>query len=161
MNILVRTAEASDLPWIRRLAVESGTHTLPKSRKVSAAALSSRVQGSIMQLSKDPDCHFLVAYEEGKNIRLGYLILLLHQVDEASGEPQSTIYDVAVEPKFRGGNAIRCLIKRAAQVSREHGFSYLSGEVTADNRRAYLQALRLGFALERYQIVMPLDSQKM
>jgi ribosomal protein S18 acetylase RimI-like enzyme len=158
MNIEVSRSNESDWPWIRRLAVQSAAHTLPATRKISSSALQARVQTSLRELAKDPDCQVLVARDSLSQQRLGYLILLFNQVDDASGEPQCAIHDLVVEEKYRGTPAVRYLVQAATKNAAEHGFKYLVGEVTAHNRRAYLKALRLGFELERYRIVMACDS---
>jgi ribosomal protein S18 acetylase RimI-like enzyme len=158
MKIEVRPAIKGDWSWIRKLAMDSAVHTLPPTRKVSVPALQARVQASLRELASDSDCKVLIAWEPSTNTRLGYLILMLNQVDDASGEPQCAIHDLAVEANFRGTPAVRHLVQAATKLSAEHGFQYLVGEVTAENRRAYLKALRLGFQLERYRIVMPCQS---
>ena len=45
-------------------------------------------------------------------------------------------------------------MREASRRTAQAGLRYMIGEVSAHNDRTYLQALRLGFELERFQIVM-------
>lgn len=150
----VRDATSSDLRFVRRLAVESILHGVPYGRKVSNAAVQARVRESVKDLEPTEDVVILVAFHQETSKPMGYLILQTDQVDTATGDRQSNIFDLAVHPRHWGTPAVRYLVREAARRTAAAGLEYMAGEVSAHNRRTYLQALRLGFETERYKIVM-------
>ncbi len=153
-TIGVRDATPSDLRFVRRLAVDSILHGIPYGRKVPNQAVQARVRESVKDLEPTEDVLVLVAFSEQTSSPMGYLILQTDQVDAATGDRQSNIFDLAVHPRHWGTPAVRCLVREAAKRTAAAGLLYMAGEVSAHNRRTYLQALRLGFELERYKIVM-------
>lgn len=154
MEIAVRDANEADLRFVRRLAPEAILHTVPYSRTTPNSAVSARSRENLRSLAADDDTVILIAYRVDNERPLGYLILKLDDIDGATGDRQSNIFDLAVEPRHWGTPAVRHLVHEAARRTAEAGLSHMSGEITAHNQRTYLQALRLGFELERFQIVM-------
>jgi len=158
--IRVRTARVEDLAWVRDLAVRSVVHGIPEGRGISPEEVQDRARALLADLEDtlqdDPDRIVLVACEsacEGDTgRRLGYLMLDLDHREAATGEPQALIRDVAVEPDDWGRHVPHHLVREAARRAHHRGLHHLAGEVTASNRRALVQALRLGFTVERYQI---------
>ena len=149
----VRPAQSSEWAWIRRLAVEVCEDSLPPGSRVSPQALRARVRARYSQL--DPrDVVCLVAWHQEKQVRCGYLILQLAQTDAVTGEAQSAIYDLAVEPRFQGTAAVGALVRAAAKVTAEHGLARMQGDITVTNLKAFKKALRLGFTLQRYSLTM-------
>lgn len=102
----------------------------------------------------DPHLVVIVAREDETGRPAGYLLLETDEVEKSTGEPQSAIHDLAVEPDFWGRRVVHLLVESAAKETAGRGLRFMIGEVTASNRRTYLQALRLGFEVERHQIVM-------
>lgn len=86
--------------------------------------------------------------------RAGYLILELTRVEETTGESQSHVYDVAVEQHYMGRYVAHRLVREAARVSHQRGLRFMSANVTAANERALLTALRMGFQIERYSLIL-------
>ncbi len=154
MSIGVRDANDKDMRFVRRLAVESSLHGVPYGRSISNAAIKARVRDSISTIEPNEETVILIAFDEKTEKPMGYLILELYDIEDSTGERQSLIYDLAVHPKHWGTSAVRLLVQEAARRTAKAGLQYMIGEVSAHNDRTYLQALRLGFELERFQIVM-------
>lgn len=156
----IREARPEDWPWITRLACEVCSDSLSPDSPLGAAALKARVRQRFQNLDKSPSSPFLglVAWHfpkaQTQEVRCGYLILQLDALDSVTGEAQSAIFDMAVAPRFQGSPAVRLLVQRAAQITAERGLATMQGDITVSNRKAYLQALRLGFKLQRYSIAM-------
>lgn len=157
-DIEVREARLEDVPWIRGLAVRSVIYGISTARDIPEADVQDHVRRTLADLEftyrRDPTFRILVAEDSATGERLGYLMLDLAHEEASTGEKESLIHDLAVEPKHWGRYVVHRLVKRAAQVTHEHGLRFMIGEVTADNRRTLVQALRLGFEVERHQIVM-------
>lgn len=152
--MIVREVERSDFPWLKRLAVQSSVYGIPHNRSIPNSAVQARARQRLEELERKvpPDFRILVAEDDGR--RLGYLMLDLADVSSSTGERQSLIHDLAVEPDYWGKRVVHLLVNRAAQITAEHGLDYMVGEVSADNRRTVVQAGRLGFCVERLQIAM-------
>ncbi len=154
--VQVHLARAEDLAWIRDLAVRSVVHGIPESRDVSPEQVQERARALLDDLEgtfqSDPTLLILVACESATGRAMGYLMLDLAHREAATGEPQAMIHDLAVEPRDWGRRVPHRLVREAAREAHHRGLRYLAGEVTASNRRALVQALRLGFTIERHQI---------
>lgn len=154
MEIGVRDASEADLRFVRRLAVESILFTIPYGRTTPNSAVQARVRENLRQLAPGEDMAILVAYRQDNERPIGYLILQLDELDQGTGDRQSYIYDLAVEQRYWGTPAVRLLVHEAARRTAQAGLQMMAGEISAHNQRTYLQALRLGFELERFKIVM-------
>lgn len=155
MRIEIRDALDEDMRHVRRLALESCLHGVPYGRDITNRAVKARARESVKQIIPDDVTQILVAYDADDNDKfMGYLILELDSIEGSTGERQSLIYDLAVHPKYWGTPAVGYLVREASRRTAHAGLRYMIGEVSAHNDRTYLQALRLGFELERFQIVM-------
>ncbi len=150
----MRDANDGDLRFVRRLAEESAVYGIPYGRDIKNSAVQARARQGVRNLEPGSDLIFLVAYHEADQRPLGYLILQLREEEPSTGELQSMIYDLAVSPRYWGTGAVRELVLAACRRTAQEGLPYMVGEVSAHNERTYLQALRLGFELERLRIVM-------
>lgn len=159
MEIATRDATESDLRFVRRLAAESILHTIPYTRLTPNSAVQARVRENLRDLRPSEVMAILVAFRVDTAKPVGYLILQLDELDQATGDRQSYIYDLAVEPRYWGTPAVRLLVQEAARRTAQAGLSLMAGEISAHNQRTYLQALRLGFELERFKIVMGCSEQ--
>ncbi len=154
MEIAVRDATDSDLRFVRRLAQDAILHTIPYTRTTPNSAVQARARENLRSMKPDDETTILVAYRVDTGRPLGYLILQLNDVDVSTGDRQSYIFDLAVDERYWGTPAVRHLVHEASRRTAQAGLSHMSGEITAHNQRTYLQALRLGFELERFKIVM-------
>ncbi|MBI3926936.1 MAG: GNAT family N-acetyltransferase [Armatimonadetes bacterium] len=158
MKIEVHRARLPDFPWIRRLAVRSAIYGIPHGRDIKNSQVQAVAQEHLkdLELTAGTGRNFLVllALDSDTDERLGYIMLDFDHVESSTGERQSLIYDLAVEPRHWGKQVVHRLVEAAARETAGRGLKYMVGEVTAGNRRTLVQALRLGFQVERYQIVM-------
>lgn len=154
MEIAVRDATDSDLRFVRRLAQDAILHTIPYSRATPNSAVQARARENLRDLKPDDDTLILIAYQLANDRPVGYLILELNDIDVCTGDRQSYIFDLAVDQRYWGTPAVRHLVHEASRRTAKAGLTHMSGEITAHNQRTYLQALRLGFELERFKIVM-------
>lgn len=130
---------------------------MPPGRAATDAEVQARAAQALEDLEPllfGGDLRVLVATEGQPETRLGYLILDLGHVEGSTGERQSLIHDLAVTPEHRGRGVVEGLVRRAAQLTGQQGLLYMTGEITACNRAAMTGALRLGFTIERHQVVI-------
>lgn len=154
MELEVRDALESDLRFVRKLAAESVLYTIPYGRLTSNSAVQSRVRENLRDLAPSDELAILVCYRLDNQKPIGYLILQLDEQDQGTGDRQSYIFDLAVDQRYWGTPAVRLLVHAAARRTARAGLTMMAGEITAHNQRTYLQALRLGFELERFKIAM-------
>ena len=153
-EITVREATESDLDWLRKRIVASSVFSIPHCRDVSNEDVQSAAEEDFARLLREEDhvAMLIAVNEEGE--RMGFLLLNLDHTSDATGERQSLIEDLDVDPKYWGTPAVSRLVKRAAQVTAENGLKYMVGRVSEGNRRTLLKSLRLGFTVERYHMVL-------
>ena len=125
-----------------------------RDRDISNQAIRARVRSSIKDIRPGEDTAVLIAFDQDTDKAIGYLILDLDAIEGSTGERQSYVHDLAVQQKHWGTRAVSLLVKAAAKRTASEGLRYMVGDVSAHNDRTYLQALRLGFELERFQIAM-------
>jgi ribosomal protein S18 acetylase RimI-like enzyme len=154
MDLDVRDALDSDLRFVRKLATESVVYTIPYGRTTPNSAVQARVRENLRDLKPSSQLAVLVCFRQDNQKPIGYLILQLDELDQGTGDRQSYIFDLAVEQRYWGTSAVRLLVHAAARRTAEAGLNMMAGEISAHNQRTYLQALRLGFELERFKIVM-------
>ncbi len=154
MEIRVREARNTDLTWLGQLMEDSAVYNIPFGRDVSHDEVRAAARKDFQDIvAGTNDLVILVAENEALE-RMGVLLLQLNCCSQATGEPQSQVYSLAIEPRFWGTAAPRLLVEEAARTTGENGHRYMVGQVTADNRRMKLKAERMGFEVEAYEIVM-------
>jgi len=155
--ITVREALETDFDWLRERVVESSVYSIPHVRDVPNDLVRQAANEDFDRVLAESDhVVFLIAQNQHQE-RMGLLILNLDHRSDATGERQSLIEDLDVEPRFWGTAAVSYLVKRAAQVTAENGLEYMVGRVSVGNRRTLLKSLRLGFQIERYHFCMGCD----
>ncbi len=157
--IEIRPAELADLPVIKRLTLECSDLGIPANRDISNEAVRAAAQEHLAGLDRllyrRRQAAVLVAVDRARSDTVvGFLILEFDQIEEATGERQSFIYNLAVESSYFGKYVGHKLVWEAAKVSYERGFRYMTSRVTASNERALLSAIKLGFEIERYQLTL-------
>lgn len=154
MEIRIRTARTMDLPWIRQLMVDSCVYNIPVGRDVPNAQVQQAVLRDFEAIVSGTDNLVILVAETDHSERVGFMLLVLNQISQTTGEPQGQVYSLAIEPKYWGGPAAGKLVEEAARITGEHGHKYLVGQITADNLRMKQKSLRMGFEVEGYEIVM-------
>lgn len=161
MNIAVRRGRMKDMPFVRRLMMESVHYGIPSTRRISP----DEVRRHLIQANEDlemaiysRDVALIIAEDLDAKRAVGYLILLLNQTEDCTGEKQSFIHDIAVEKEYWGKYIPDRLMARAEEITREKKLLYIVGQITSDNRRPLIYSTkRLGYAVERHQIVKVLE----
>ena len=161
MDIRIRRGRLKDLPFVRKLAVESVQYGIPDTRKISL----EEVQKHVIQSLEDLEMvlysqNFALIIAEDMEIRkpVGYLMLDLNEVEGSTGERQSLIHDLAVDKKYWGAFVVDRLMAEAEDITRRKKLLYIVGEISASNRRPLIYSTRrLKYTIERHQIVKVLD----
>lgn len=151
---MIRPASsAEDFAFVSDLASRSVVYGVPSTRPEDSESLRQRARESLAELAEACASGFVVALIafEGER-RVGYLLLQLSERDPYSGEVQSFIHDLAVEPDRWGAYVVNHLVAEAARVTAARGARIMLGEVTRDNMRTLVQARRLGFVIERVRV---------
>lgn len=133
---------------------DSSLYNIPYGRDVSHEEVRAAARRDFQAIVDGPDNLVILIAEDEALERLGAILLQLHCCSPVTGEPQSQVYSLVIDPKHWGGPAPRLLVHEAAKITGEAGYRYMVGQVTADNRRMKLKAERMGFEVEGYEIVM-------
>lgn len=157
----IRRATLADVPFIRKLALESVIYGVPDGRDIEndkvVQLASDALKNLEMLVFRKKEVAIIVAIDKEKDERAGYLILEFNRLEEATGERQSYVYDLAVQQAYMGKYVGHRLVREAARISHEHGYRYMSANISASNDRALLSAIKLGFDVERYGLIMACD----
>jgi len=156
--VTVRRGEASDIEFVDELANESVEYSVPAGRTPDRQLLAERIRSGLAALADHlADDRFVVVIGEVGPERVGYLILDLADREPTTGEPQAVIVDIAVRRVAWGRYVTHRLVREAARLAEDRGLGYLVGTISASNQRALRTAQRIGFAVERHQVVMRLS----
>ena len=153
-SITVRPGSREDLAFVSELASDSVTHGIPATRAVAPDAVREYVRASTSRLEawlRRPDFALLVAERAGEPV--GYLMLDLADREPSTGERQAFIIDLGVRRDSWGRYVPHHLVEAAARLAVDRSLDYLVGVVSAGNRRALVTSRRLGFEIERHQVV--------
>ena len=99
-EITVREATEGDLDWLRKRIVASSVFSIPHCRDVSNEDVQSAAEEDFARLLREEDhvAMLIAVNEEGE--RMGFLLLNLDHTSDATGERQSLIEDLDVDPKY-------------------------------------------------------------
>ena len=164
MKILIEQANDADLDFVRELAVRSVHHGIPPTRRADRHEVEEKTRTlleNLPRMIRRDYFRLFIARDTDRGCSAGYLMLVLDQVEGSTGEKQALIHDLAVSEEYRGKYVVDRLMEKAEEEARKEGLSYVVGEISAGNRRPLVYATRrLGYQVERYQIVKVLDNQK-
>lgn len=154
MNLEVREARQDDLPFVKKLALDSVLFSVPEGRDIENREVIKAAHGALERVLESDTNLILVAAGGERERPVAYMILDTSGIDEPGEERRLFILDVCVRDDYRGSSAARLLTREAVRRSVQAGVSWLEGEVSAHNRRALLLALRLGFRVQTYRMVV-------
>jgi GNAT superfamily N-acetyltransferase len=159
-DVRVRRGEAPDIDFVIALADESVDYGVPAGRTPDRVVLATRTRDGLAALAdRLDDDRFVVLIGEVGSEPVGYLILDLVDREPTTGEPQALIVDIAVRRAHWGRYVTHRLVREAARLAEGRGLGYLVGMISASNQRALRTAERLGFSVERHQVVMRLPGK--
>lgn len=154
MEILVRRLLSFELPWLKSLLVASSIYNIPHGRLVSNQTVREAQGHWLDEQLSESDSQVILVAENQDGFRLGALLLKIDDYSEATGEFQSNIVGLAIEPKAWSTKVHRSLLEEAAKVTAKLGRRYMVGQVSSDNRSLLMNAFKLGFEIDTYEISM-------
>lgn len=164
MNIRIRRGRLKDLPFIRNLACSSVKYGIPHTRLISIEEVQEHTLHSLEDLEMvlySPTFAIIIAEDMEKRQLAGYLMLDLNETESSTGEKQSMIHDLAVEKEYWGKFVVDLLMAEAEEITRKKNLRYIVGEISSNNKRPLIYSTRrLGYTIERHQIVKVLDLNK-
>jgi hypothetical protein len=157
MQIHVRLGNHEDIHAIKTLAIERCKVNIPPTRNVSEEEVKRNIESTFSLWAKTtpniPFLKILILEDKETKTFLGYLLLLLNQIEPATGEKQAFILDGAIVSKYEGKKLWIPLMEKAEEIAREHHHRYIVGMITVTNKTSLLLSQRLGYKIERYQVV--------
>ncbi|MHC9538832.1 MAG: GNAT family N-acetyltransferase [Vulcanimicrobiota bacterium] len=158
MNIEVRRAKKEDFPFIIELSGQVIQYGIPRIRDTDIETVKSHMARAYQNISKTYDSQnkfiILIAVDVEKNEQVGFLTLIMDEVEGATGERQSFIHDLAVRKKYWGKYVVNKLMYQAEVETLARGLHIITGSISVNNMRAFGTATKaLGYELERYQII--------
>lgn len=161
MGIYVRDGEIKDLEFVKELAIDMAKFSVPETRFITPDLINAKVAKVVSSLALEipgnSNLHILIAETNSKE-KVGYLILILNQIEDTTGEPQAYVADIAVKQEYWGKYVWKYLVKEAEKIAKDKGFSYLAGTVSANNPRMLKALIKfLGYQIERHQLVKRLS----
>ncbi len=159
----IRSGTEEDLPFIKKLAVQACETSIPPTRNAPVFKVRASVEQFINMLPQIaltlPLRTYILEVIKTKE-KIGYIILLLNQLEPSTGEKQTIIQDYALLPQYRGKHLWKLLLEKAEEVAIENGNFYLTGLVTISNKASFVTAEKFGFQVERYQVVKKLPQNQ-
>ncbi len=158
MNIEVRHAIPEDFPFIIELSGQVIQYGIPKIRDVGIDQVKAHMARAYQNLSKTYETQnnivILIALDVDSKDKVGFLTLVLNEIEGATGERQSFIHDLAVRKDYWGKYVVNKLMYQAEVETLAHGLHIITGSISVNNMRAFGTATKaLGYELERYQII--------
>jgi hypothetical protein len=160
MGYQVRPGTEEDLPFIKELALWACEFSVSKIRNTpihKVRACMEQVISMIPQIALSMPLHFYILEEVETKIKVGYMILLVNQLEASTGEKQTMIQDYALAPQYHGKHLWRLFLLKAEEVALENENFYLSAFITAENKTSLVVAEKFGGQVERYQVTKKLS----
>lgn len=156
--IAIRRAGLRDQEFIRQLTVDQIAQGVPESRDIPNETVIEMARQGLAELDqwivRKRDFAILIADDSETDKSVGFLILEFNHIEEATGEKQTYIFNMAVQADYWGKYVGHQMVAEAARISNQRGYRYMTSKVSASNERALLSAIKLGFEIERYQLTM-------
>jgi len=164
IHLKIRLATLKDLEVIEKMASKAIVSSIPR-RKLWLKDYTMKARAEEFSnlkysfpLMKDK-MKILVAELKGKII--GYIVMMLGVKDSSTGYPHAWIFDLYVEPEYRGRGIAKKLLKIAEDVAIRGGYKYIGLTVTTDNEVAVRLYSKLGYQEERKIMVKELMGGEM
>lgn len=149
MYIQLREAKATDMPLVKKMAVETSWEYLPETQKklLNREKWNMHVIEYYDNVLKEENGEVFIAEDE-RHSYVGHLI-----VGQTTGTISELtfgyVYDVFVEEEFRGKGVGKLLLEKAEDYCRRKGHSRIALSVSATNDSAIKLYSRIGYKTER------------
>lgn len=157
MNVVIRKGKLRDLNAVRGLAIRSVKYGISDVRRIPVEVVQQYTRKALADLEAtifQKNFKLIIAEDADTNKIIGYLMLVLNEIEGSTGELQSLIHDLAVDPAYWGKYVVDRLMARAEEITKENKLKYIVGEITANNKRPLIYSqVRLCYNVERHQIV--------
>jgi ribosomal protein S18 acetylase RimI-like enzyme len=154
----VRAARSADTRQIVELGERSAGTSVWPGRPASTQRLAASFRALFEMCRARSDARILVAELDARFA--GFLILVLHLLDEVTRLDQAFVAYMAVEPDARRRGVAKALLAAAEEQARSSGLQHISLMVTHGNEAARRLYASLGFADERVQMTKRLGAQE-
>jgi ribosomal protein S18 acetylase RimI-like enzyme len=149
MNIHLREAKASDMPLVKKMAVETSWECVPETQEklLDREKWSVNVIDYYENVLKGENSEVFIAEDE----RHGYVghLIVGQSRGTITGLSFGHVYDVFVEEEFRGKGIGKLLLEKAGDYCRKKGHSRIALSVLATNDSAIKLYSRTGYKPER------------
>ncbi len=146
MSLAIREATAADRAFIEALGKRTVMDSVSALRRPQPAALLENFD-RLLEVVEAREHVALIAEQDG--VRVGFMLVLDSLPDEVTGDDQSFVAYMAVDPAHRGAGAGAALLARAEDEARRRGVPYMALMVTEENAAARALYDRAGYRVER------------
>jgi ribosomal protein S18 acetylase RimI-like enzyme len=149
MNIHLREAKATDMPLVKKMAVETSWEYVPETEKklLDRGKWNMNAIEHYENVLKEENSEVFIAEDE-RHKYVGHLIVGQTR-GTITGLSFGYIYDIFVEEEFRGKGVGKLLLQKAKDYCRKKGHSRIVLSVTATNDSAIKLYSRTGYKPER------------
>jgi ribosomal protein S18 acetylase RimI-like enzyme len=156
-----------EIDWtsFSKLVLELQSFSFPTHRLISKTDYQKNLEKVLEKIKisakMNPNLILLGLQNGDKKKLIGYLILLLGDINPLLQIQQAYIADLGIHPQYWGKFLWRPLLEKACELSRKAGFYFLGAHVTKENQRSYKIAKRfLHFQSIGYQSVFILEKEE-
>ena len=146
MTIAIRDARAADWRFVEALGKRTVMDSVSTLRRPVPADVERNFDVLLDVVRARPHRAFIAVADDAP---AGFLLLLDSLPDEVTGEDQSFVAYMAVEPELRERGVGAALLARAEDEARRAGVPYISLMVTEENAAARALYERAGYVVER------------
>lgn len=142
MDIIIRPAELSDVPFMKRLLegyLDFTVSTLRRYSKDEIEEARSRFCSELERRLKDKT--FISFVAENNGVFLGFC-LLEHIKEHITGQWEIHINNIAVEQHAMGKRISNKIVHRIHEYAKEQGIPVVTGDIATSNRRSMMFAIR-------------------
>ncbi len=149
MNIHLRKAKATDMPLVKKMAVETGWEYIPETQKklLDREKWNMHVIEDYENILKEENSEVFIAEDEHHKY-VGHLIVGQTR-GQITGLNFGYVFDIFVEEEFRGKGVGKLLLEKAEDYCRRKGHSRIALSVSATNDSAIKLYSRTGYKPER------------
>jgi N-acetylglutamate synthase-like GNAT family acetyltransferase len=144
MDVIVRPARLSDIPFMKRLLESYLDFTISTLRQYSKDEIEdsrSRFCNQLENRLREESFISFVAEDNNRGIPLGFC-LLEHIKEPVTGQWEIHINNIAVEKHAMGKMVSNKIVNRIHTYAEEKGIPVITGDIATSNRRSMMFAIR-------------------